>query len=393
MNAVLQGTRVLDFGRYIAGPLCAAMLADLGAEVIRVERPGGGDDRFLMPATPDGTGALFLQSNRGKKGLSLDIATPQGKDVARRLIAASDVVIANFSPDALTHFGLDYDSLVAIKPDIILTSISAFDSTSPARDAVGFDGIGQAISGAIYLSGEPAHPYRSAASFVDYATAVAAAFGTLAAVIQRMKTGNGSHVEGSLAATAFNITNPILIEQATGANTRIPTANRSPIAGPSDIFAATDGWFIMQVIGQAMFRRWTHLVNRADLLEDPRFANDILRGRNGALLSEVMAGWAAGKTRDECLAQIKAAGVAASPVLSPAEIIGGAMGLAQTYLQPVAYPGAGHIPVAVPPVRFAQAAASDARRPPLVGEHTHDVLAGIGLSAAEIKQLADLGII
>ncbi len=393
MPGILEGVRILDFGRYIAGPFCAAMLADLGAEVIRVERPKGGDDRFLMPATDGGEGAMYLQANRGKKAITLDVTKPEGKEVARRLIATADVVIANFSNSALEFFGLDYPSLKAIREDIILTSVCAFASDSEARDNVGFDGVGQAISGSIYLTGEPGRPYRSATSFVDFSTAISAAFGTLAAIIHHMKTGEGSYVEATLAGTALNIMNPILIEQAAGTNIRVPTANRSPIAGPSDVFAATDGWFVMQVIGQTMFRRWTKLVNRPNLLEDPRFANDILRGRNGDDLSRVMADWAADKTRDECLRLIAEANIAAAPVLTPADVMGGTMGLAGTYLRTVDYPDTDGFPIARPPAELSSQGRYQPTRPPLVGEHNDAIYGGIGLSAQEMQALREKGII
>ncbi|MGE3843245.1 MAG: CoA transferase, partial [Vicinamibacterales bacterium] len=193
MAAILEGIRILDFGRYIAGPYCAALLADLGAEVIRIERPAGGDDRYLMPATRSGEGAMFIQANRGKKSLTLELGKPGAAQIVKALVASSDVVIANFSPGALRHFGLDYETLKAIRPDIILSTICAHDSKSEHAEVVGFDGVGQAISGAIYLTGEPGRPYRSATSYVDYSTAISAAFGTLAALMQRMRTGEGSH--------------------------------------------------------------------------------------------------------------------------------------------------------------------------------------------------------
>jgi crotonobetainyl-CoA:carnitine CoA-transferase CaiB-like acyl-CoA transferase len=393
MPAILDGIRVLDFGRFIAGPFCAAMLADLGAEVIRVERPGGGDDRYLMPAFEDREGAMYLQANRGKKAITLDFANPEGMAVARRLIASSDVVVANFSNSALTHFGLDYQSLRAIREDIILTSIGAFDSRSAMRDAVGFDGVGQAISGAIHLTGEPGRPYRSATSYVDYSTAISAAFGTLAAIIRRMKNGEGSHVEATLAGTALNVMNAVLIEQFTGSNIREPIGNRSPIAGPSDMFRARDGWFIMQVIGQSMFRRWTKLVRRPDLLDDPLYADDISRGRNGAALSAIMAEWAADRTRAECLALISAANIASSPVLTPADVMGGAMGLADTYLQTIDFPGSNGIPIARAPARIASEEEVAPVRPPLLGEHNESIFAGLGLDADEIAALRAQSII
>ncbi|MGV7121293.1 CaiB/BaiF CoA transferase family protein [Sphingopyxis sp. 550A] len=391
MTGILDGIRILDFGRYIAGPFCAALLADLGAEVIRIERPGGGDDRFLMPATTEGEGAMFLQANRGKKSLTLDIAASEAKPVLRALIASADVVVANFSAGALRHFGLDYEALKKIRPDIILTSIGAFDADSPLAEAVGFDGVGQAISGAIYLTGEPGKPYRSATSYVDYSTAISAAFGTLGAIIRRMKTGEGSLVEATLAGTALNIMNPVLIEQEAGTNIREPIANRSPIAGPSDMYAAKDGWFIMQVIGTGMFKRWTRMVGRPELLGDPRFVDDIQRGRNGAELSVIMAEWAAGRSLGECLATISSHNIGASPVLTPADVMGGAMGLADTYLQKVDYPGSNGVSLARAPASLSPGAAGAARRPPLLGEHSAEILESVGV--CDIAALQAHGIV
>jgi crotonobetainyl-CoA:carnitine CoA-transferase CaiB-like acyl-CoA transferase len=393
VSQILTGIRVLDFGRYIAGPLCAAMLADLGAEVIRVERPGGGDDRYLMPAFDGREGAMYLQANRGKKAITLDFGKPAGKELARRLIATSDIVIANFTSSALEHFGLDYPTLCSIRSDIILTSIGAFDSRSDQRDVAGFDGVGQAISGGIYLTGEPGKPYRSATSYVDFSTALAAAFGTLTAVIQRLTTGKGAHVEANLAAMALNIMNPALIEQFTGSNAREPIGNRSPIAGPSDIFAACDGWFIMQVIGQQMFRRWTELVERPDLFRDSRFSSDILRGRHGTELSDIMRKWVKGRSRDECLARLTEANIAASPLLTPADIVGGTMGLRETYFHMVEFPDTNGVPLARPPVRLAANADLPPQRPPLVGEHNAAVYGELGLATAELDELSAIGII
>ncbi|HEU0220802.1 MAG TPA: CoA transferase [Paracoccaceae bacterium] len=391
--AILDGVRVLDFGRYIAGPYCAALLADLGADVVRVERLQGGDDRYLMPSTEQGEGAQFLQCNLGKRCLALDMGTPRGREVMRRLIARADVVVANFSPAALKHFGLDYETLRAIKEDIILTTATAYGSEGALSERIGFDGVGQAVSGAIWLSGVPGHPFRSATAFVDFGTALSCAYGTLAALIAKMRTGRGTQVEVSLAGTGMTIMNQILIEQATGYNERVPTGNRSPISGPSDVFAARDGWFIMQVIGAKMFDRWARLVGRPDLLDDPRFASDILRGRNGEELSRIMSDWAADKTREECLSQLVASGIGCGPVLSPAEVMAGEMGLAQTFLRRVPYPGSNGIPIARAPARLSQGTVAEPARPPRLGEHSDAVLADYGFAADEIAGLRVEGVI
>jgi crotonobetainyl-CoA:carnitine CoA-transferase CaiB-like acyl-CoA transferase len=390
---ILNDIRVLDFGRYIAGPLCGTFLADLGAEVIRIEKPEGADDRFIMPATNHDEGALYLHSNRGKKSITVDMSKAEGREITKRLIASADVVIANFSPRALKHFGLDYETVKAIRRDIILTTVNAFGSTGPMREAAGFDGVGQAVSGAVYLTGEPGRPYRSATAYVDFSTALASAYGTLAAIIRRTRTGEGCHVEASLVGTALNVIAPILIEHASGRNDRVPTGNRAPIAGPSDIFEAKDGWFIMQVQGPKMFARWTELVGRPDLLGDPRYANDPLRGRNGAALSSIMSEWAAERTVAEAMTALESAGLAGSPVLSPTQIVNGELGLTETFMEEVEYPGTHGLKLIKPPVTISGYQSGPLRRPPSLGEHTKEVLATAGFTQIEIDEFASRGVI
>ena len=214
MGGVLEGVRVLDFGRYIAGPYCATLLAEFGAEVIRVEKRDGSEDRFVAPVGEGGEGALFLQVNRNKKCITLDPMKPEGQEVMRRLVATADVVVANLPPQTLRAMKLDYDSLKAIKPDIILTTATAFGGPGPWSDRVGFDGVGQVMSGAVYMTGAGDPPYRAAVNWVDFGTALHCAFGTLAALIERGKSGRGQIVEGALLATALSFTNATLIEQA-----------------------------------------------------------------------------------------------------------------------------------------------------------------------------------
>lgn len=392
-GGILDGVRVVDFGKYIAGPLCGALLADLGADVIRVEKPGGADDRFIMPATDGGDGALYLHSNRGKRAITLDTQKPGGREVADRLIASADVVIVNMPPSAQKYFGLDYERLRSIKDDIILTNVTAFGSSGPMKDAPGYDGVGQAVSGAVYLTGEPGQPYRSATAYVDFATGVSCAFGTLAAIIKHMKTGEGGVVEASLAGTALNVMAPILIEHASGRNDRVPTGNRAPIAGPSDIFAARDGWFIMQVQGPKMFKRWCELVGHPELVDDPLYATDGLRGKNGAALSAIMAEWAASRTVKEAMDDLEAGGLAGSPVLSPDQLLAGELGLYDLFTGAVDYPGAEMLRLFRPPVQLHGEGSEQIAPPPTLGQHTQEVLREVGLTQDEIDALAADGTI
>lgn len=393
MTPILEGVRVVDFGRYIAGPFCAAMLADLGAEVIRVEPPKGADDRWLMPLKPNGEGALYLQSNRGKQSLTLDTMKPEGRALMDRLISSADVVIANAPPKALKQMGLDFDRLKSIRPDVIFTMATAFDRTGPLANSSGFDGTGQAVSGAMYLSGTPGQPYRAATSYVDFSTAISCAYGTLAALIRKMKTGEGSLVEASLVNTALNMVTPILMEEATGARHRTPTANRSPIAGPSDLFATRDGWVLVQVIGRGMFRRWSELVGRPELADETRFGTDILRGDNGEELSVIMAEWCASRSVAECIASLSAARIPVTHLLRPSEVLDPANQLTSS-LTWMRFPGFDtDLPVARPPAVVDKGDDTRVAPAPTLGQHSDAVLSGLGLDKKEIAALREQGIV
>ncbi|MGH8595024.1 MAG: CaiB/BaiF CoA transferase family protein, partial [Gammaproteobacteria bacterium] len=271
MDQVLYGIRVLDFGRYIAGPYCAALLADLGADVIRIERLGGGEDRAFLPVGEGGVGALFLTMNRNKRGMTLDPACAEGRAIVKRLVATTDVVVANLPPDVLRHLELDLASLRAIKPDIILTTVTAYGAGGPASHKHGFDGIGQAMSGAVYLTGTPEQPVRSSVPWVDCGTASLAAFGTLAALMSRQRTGRGQKVEAALLRTAIAFNNPMLLEQQQTHSDRQAILNRGFTSAPSDMFRTRDGWIMVSTIGDSMFVRWARLIGEEAWIRDPRF--------------------------------------------------------------------------------------------------------------------------
>ena len=289
MSKVLEGIRVLDFGRYIAGPYCATLLADLGADVIRIEKVDGSEDRFVSPVTETGDGAMFLQLGRNKRGLTLNPMKPEGREIVKKLVATADVVVANLPPDTLSAMGLDYESLTQIKPDIILTMISAFGRGGPYSNRVGFDGLGQAMSGNMYMSGTPDQPVKAYAPFIDFGTASLSAFGTLAALYERQKTGKGQIVEGALFNTALTMMNATAIEQQALQVNRTATLNRSQTSAPADTFQTKDGWVLVQTVGGPLFKRWAELMGEDHWLEDPRFKDDISRGDNGEIISNRLA--------------------------------------------------------------------------------------------------------
>jgi len=252
-SRVLAGVRVLDFGRYIAGPYCAALLGDLGADVIRIERAGGGEDRWVAPVADDGVGALYLVMNRNKRAMTLDPACPEGREIVRKLVATADVVVANLPPEVLRSLALDLESLRRVKADVILTTVTAFGAGGPWSGKHGFDGIGQVMCGSSYLTGTPEQPLRAAVAWVDCGTASLAAFGTLAALMARRQTGRGQKVEGALLRTAIAFNNPTLVEQQVIEVDRVATVNRGQTSAPSDLFRTRDGWILALAIGEPMF--------------------------------------------------------------------------------------------------------------------------------------------
>lgn len=390
----LKGIRVLDFGRYIAGPYCAALLADYGADVIRIEAPGGNDDRFTVPVADDGSGAMFLQMNRGKRCLTLKPGSPEGRKIVRQLVETADVVVANLPHDALTKLGLDFTSLSAINPRIILATASAFGSEGPLAQNVGFDAVGQAMSGAVHLTGTPDQPYRAQVNYVDFGTALHTAFGVMLALRERETTGKGQCVSGSLLGTALAFSNALAIDHALNGIERQPIGNRSYSSAPTDIFRTRDGWIVTQIVGGGIFARWANLVARPDLIDDPRYASDIQRGDNGEALSTIMQTWCIARSSADAIAELGAARVPAAPVLRAAEALAQPQVAAMGLVEPADYPGTpGGAPVIRAPINLSGSYKVASTRAPQVGEHSDAILAELGYDAAEIAALRAANII
>ncbi len=379
---------MIDFGRFIAGPYCAMLLADLGADVIRVDRRHGSEDRYTGPVTEGGEGGAFLSLNRNKRSLTLDSSKPAAADIIRRLAKSADVVVANLPISVLRKMGLDYDALRALKPDIILARISAFGPDGPYAHKPGFDTIAQAMSGAMSLTGFSGTPIRSVVSFEDYGTALHTAFGIMVALYHRAQTGEGQVVDGSLLATGVTFMQALLAERSVTGIVRESRGNTGFFTAPADTYRTADGWITVQTIGRDMFARWARLVGREELVEDPRFRDDLLRADNRETITQAMEAWLVNRTTAQALADLEGARLPAGPVLDLGQVLDDPQVKARELLQYVDYPGAPKpVPLANPAVRLSATPGSIRRRAPTLGEHTDEILDELGYSAPEIRAL------
>ncbi len=393
-NQALSGIRVLDMTQIMSGPYCAMLLADLGAEVIKIEKPQGGDDsRRMGPPYYNGESAAFLAMNRNKLGLALDIRSLQGKELLWRLIDSADALVENFRPGTLARLGFGYDAVHARNPRLVYCSISAYGQTGPLREQGGFDLVAQAMSGVLSVTGTPEQPAKIGVPMADLNAGLFASHAILAALLARARTGEGQHVETSLLEAALAYT---LWESneywATGeAPRRLGTAHR--LSAPYQVFATADGWI---AIGAANQRNWERLVDaleRRDLLEDARFASNSERMAHLPALVETLTDTFKTRTTGDWSARLEAAGVPSGPVLDMGQVYAHPQVQARQMELAVEHPVAGVVHAIGFPVKYSATPSALQRPAPMLGQHSVSILRGLGLSDEECQALAAEGVI
>jgi crotonobetainyl-CoA:carnitine CoA-transferase CaiB-like acyl-CoA transferase len=391
----LAGVTVLDLSRVLAGPYCGLMLADMGADVIKVENPDGGDDsRSFSEPNFHGVSTYFLTVNRNKRSVALDLKSRDGRAAFLRLVAGADVVLENFRTGVMERLGLGYDVLKAARPSLIYCAISGYGRSGPNVEVPGYDPIAQAESGLMSMIGDPAGPpMRVGPSVVDLVTGLYAAQAISAALRHVAMTGEGRLIEAALHETAISmLANYAGSYLMTGRNpTR--TGNANQVAQPADVYHAADGPFVLACVTEAQFRKLcSDVIDRPDLLADERFARNPARLANVSELGHILSEIFAARPRDFWIERIRAAGVPSGAVATVAEALSSELVASRGTVQEVVHSGIGAYRAVRTPARLMDTEPVASRGAPQLGEHTRAILSEMaGLADAEIDQLIESG--
>lgn len=373
----LDGLKVLDLSRFIAGPHCAMLLGDLGADVVKVERVRVGDDtRALMPFI-EGESVYFMMFNRNKRSLTLDFRNPDDQTLLRRLIAEADVLVENFRPGTMEKMGCGWDDLHALNPRLIMARISGFGQSTSLANEPCFDAIAQAVSGLVDLTGQPDGPPSMAGTFMaDYATALYATIGILAALERRHATGVGQMVDVSLVGSATSLLMTAIPEHLVHGRKVTRMGNRDRYAAPANTFQSRDGAWIHMVAGNdAHFPRFVRMIDRPELLEDPRFATLAARMRNVDAIEAVAAAWFAAHDSSEILAALSRAELPSAKIQTIEEVAANPYMREAGNIIDVEHPVAGTVPMQGLTIGLSASPASVRSPAPTLGQHTGEVLA------------------
>ncbi|MDR0279309.1 MAG: CoA transferase [Paucimonas sp.] len=403
----LSHLRVLDLSRVLAGPWSGQILADLGAEVIKVERPGSGDDTrawgppFLKDARGENTSeaAYYLSANRNKRSVTIDFTQAEGQRLVRELAAKSDVVIENFKVGGLAAYGLDYESLRQINPNLIYCSITGFGQTGPYAKRAGYDFMIQGLGGLMSLTGRPegdegAGPVKVGVALTDILTGLYSTVAILAALAHREQHGGGQHIDMALLDVQVACLANQAMNYLTTGNAPRRLGNAHPNIVPYQDFPTADGDFILTVGNDGQFRKFAEVAGQPQWADDPRFATNKLRVANRAELIPLIRQATVFKTTAEWVSQLEQAGVPCGPINDLAQMFADPQVQARGLAIDIPHPLAGSVPQVASPIRLSATPVEYRNAPPLLGEHTEQILGGVlGLAAEDIQRLREAGVL
>ncbi|WP_144372362.1 CaiB/BaiF CoA transferase family protein [Vogesella urethralis] len=391
MSGALSGIKVLDLTRVLAGPWTGQLLADLGAEVIKVERPGSGDDtrQWAPPSLPDGTAAYYLAANRGKQSLTVDITQPAGQAIVRQLAAEADVLLENYKVGGLKKYGLDYDSLRALNPGLVYCSITGFGQTGPYAELPGYDYIVQGMSGLMSITG-PAdgEPHKVGVAVTDLFTGLYAANAVQAALLSRYRTGEGQHIDMALFDCSLAMLANVNMNWLVGGEVPPRLGNAHPNIVPYQVFrTAGDSHFILACGNDKQFRAICELIGLPQLAADERFASNPQRVRHRDLLVPQLAEAFLTRGRDEWLKLLDAAGVPCGPINTVDEAFADPQIRFREMELHLKDAQGQDVPQVACPIKMSGTPPRYDAPPPKLGQHTDSVLSALGYDAAAIAQL------
>ncbi len=391
----LEGIRVIDLTQTMAGPFCTMNLADMGADVIKIEPPGEGEPtRQLGAAQKNGHSATFMTMNRGKRGLAVDLKRPEGLEIMKRLAATADVFVQNYRPGVAERLGLGYAALAAINPRLIYCAISGFGATGPYASRGGYDLIAQGMSGVISVTGdEDGPPAKSGIPVSDLAAGLFGAYGILCALEHRERSGEGQFVDTSLLEAAMALTVWESAEfWATGLPPK-PMGSAHRLSAPYQALRSQDGYFTVGANNDKLFAQLCRVIGRPELSADVRFAGRPQRLENRLALIAELEEATMSQPRDLWLAKLEQAGVPSGPINNYAEALADPHTLARNMVVDLDHPGAGKIKALGIPVKLSDTPGAVDRAAPLLGQHTAEILASLCYSQIEQQSLLSMGVI
>lgn len=371
----LHGVRVLDLTRVLSGPYCTALLADLGADVVKVEPPAGDEYRHIGPFR-DGHSALFELVNRNKQGIALDLKAKAGRALVIALASRADVIVENFRPGVAERLGLGYAALSKEHPELIYASISGFGQEGPERSLPAFDLIAQALSGLMAMTGEPAGPpTKVGESIGDLAAGLFCSWAVLAALYERTRTGRGRRIDVAMVDSLIALLPTAVAQWMFGSQDPLRSGNRHPLSTPFGVYPAADGHLVICVLNALQFAALASCMGAAELATDPRYATDELRTKHEQQLSALIRAWLATRSVDQAISQLQAAGVPASRIATPRAVFEGEQVRARQVLSTTIHPRLGAIPAMEQPVHFYDLPRARQQPAPALGEHLKAVVA------------------